>query len=348
MMSASSRLRRVFLLSTLLLAGMAALISGCLWGKVIDSDTGAPVAGASVSYVDSYGHTATATTNSKGLYAFDLAAGPIPAAGPVTLTVSASGYDSVSLPTLVQYNDNPNASLANLSSFWDVQSFVLVPSGTGAPTTDLAITDLYPDNQPSGTLWARITNNGPGSLASAGIQLSCQATRHRIDLCGTDSLGPLIAEDIITSDPGQTITFNVGMGLDTSTYWYDAICSVQPLKGSYSDRNPMNDFYQETIPAPTGDLELEDILLGQDNQVGLVVRSSGSLSGQFCWTLHSTAFEALSCGDLVPSAGQVFWTGMYVSGTKSVTASIAACLPETNVWNNESVKTCSSASHSCW
>jgi Carboxypeptidase regulatory-like domain len=344
----TNRLCRISLVCILLVASLALLASGCLWGKVIDSDTGAPIHGASVSYVDSYGHTGTAVTNSKGLYAFDVAAGPIPAAGPVTLTVGASGYDSVSLPTLVQYSDNPNASPANLSSFWDVQSFVLAPSGTTAPMTDLAVTDLYPDNQPSGTLWARITNNGPDSLASAGIRLSCQATRHSTDLCATGSFEPLTAEGIDTSAPGQTITFNVGMGLDTSKYWYEATCSVQPLKGSYSDPNPVNDFYTEIIPPPTGDLELENILLGMDNQVRIGVRSSGSLSGGFCWTIQSATIGAGACGKPVPSAGQVFETGSYVSGTETVTASIRACLPETNAWNNQLVKTCSAASHSCW
>jgi len=346
MMLASSRLRCTFLL---LSAGTVLFTTGCLWGKVIDSDTGAPIPGARVSYVDSYGHTGTATTNGKGLYAFDLAAGPIPAAGPVTLNVNAAGYAPFSQPTLlqylVQYDDNPNANLANLSSFWDVQSFVLAPSGT---RTDMAVTDLFPDNQPSGTLWARITNNGPGSLLSAGIQLSCEAARHRIAYCDRVTLGPLIAEGINTSDPGQTTTTNTAMGLDTSTYWYEATCSVRPLKGSYSDPNPVNDSYMEIIPPPTGDLELQEILLATNNEVGIRIQASGTTDDQFGWTVNIGGHE-MGYSSYVGAGSQVMWTGGFVTGTEIVSASLTPCAsPETNVWNDQLVKTCGSASHTCW
>jgi len=347
MMSASSRLRCTFLLISLLTAGAALLASGCLWGNVMDSDTGAGIPGASVSYVDSYGNTGTATTNGKGLYWFDSATGPIPALGPVTFNVNAAGHDPLSLPTLVQYNDS-NGTLSNLSSFWEVQSFVLSPSGTPPTTADIAVTDLYPDNQPSGTLWARITNNGPDSLLSAGIQLSCFATRHRTAFCDTDTLGPLIAEGINTSDPGQTTTINAAMGLDTSTYWYEATCIVQPLKGSYSDPNPVNDSYTEIIPPPTGDLELQDILLDTNNQVGIRVAVSGSTGDQFSWTVAIGANKYPYAG-YRPAGSRVMWTGYFVTGTEIVSASLTPCAsPETNGFNNQLVKTCGSASHSCW
>jgi Carboxypeptidase regulatory-like domain len=340
-----NHVRPVSLFAALLVAATALLASGCLWGKVIDSDTGAPIPGASVSYVDSYGHTGTAITNSGGLYWFDSAAGPVPALGPVTLSVNAAGYAPFSQPTLVQYDDNPNASLANLSSFWDVQSFVLAPSGT---RTDMAVTDLFPDNQPSGTLWARITNNGPGSLVSAGIQLSCEAARYRRAYCERVELGPLIAEGMNTSDPGQTTTANTAMGLDTSTYWYQATCSVQPLKGSYSDPNPVNDFYTELIPSPTGDLELQDILLDTNNQVGIRVAASGTTGDQFNWIVDIGANEYSFVG-YMGAGSQMIWTGYYVTGTENVSASLNPCAaPETNFWNNQLSKVCSSASHSCW
>ena len=104
-----------------------------------------------MTYVDSNGNTGTATTNNKGLYAFDSAAGPIPAAGRVTLSVSAAGYNSLSLPTLVQYDDNPNASLANLSSFWDVQ-LLLGLLERQRRRRDVAATDLFADNPPQGVM----------------------------------------------------------------------------------------------------------------------------------------------------------------------------------------------------
>jgi Carboxypeptidase regulatory-like domain len=346
MLPSGNRLRRMSILCTLLIAGAALLASGCLWGVVMDKDTFGPIAGANVSYVDSYGHTGTTTTDSHGIYAFDQAAGPIPAAGPVTINVSAPGYNSFSLPAQVHYDHNPNASLANLSSFWDVESFVLTASG---PKTDLAVTDLYPDNQPSGTLWARITNNGPDSLLNVSVELSCFATRHKVATCETDSLGPLISEGLNSSDPGQTTTVNSGMGLDTSMYWYDAMCSVQPLKGSYSDPDPTNDWYQETIPAPTGDLELQDVLLGMNDEVGLRVSVSGTAGDLFQFrVLIGGQFNEGTVAKAAPGS-QVLWLPYFVTGTQSVSASLSPCsAPETNVGNNQLVKTCSDASHSCW
>ena len=345
MMSATNRLHRLFLLISLLTAGAALLATGCLWGVVKDGATGAPVSGASVTYVDSYGHTGTATTNSKGLYAFDLAAGSIPAAGPVTLTVSASGYDTVSLPTLVQYDDNPNASLANLSSFWDVQSFVLAPSGT---RTDMAVTDIYPDNQPSGVLWARITNNGPDSLVNAAVQVSCEATGHSTSICQEGTTSAEVS-GIVSSNPGETKTVNTNVATDTSLHWYEATCTVQPLNGSYSDPNTLNDSYTEIIPPPsaaTGDLELQGIVLSPTNQVGIGIWVSGTTSNQFEWTLNIGGHEYSYGGTAAPG---VLWTPDYVTGTQTVSAVLIPCVaPETNPWNNQLVKTCSSASHSCW
>jgi len=137
MMSATNRLHCLSFLICLVTAALALVTSGCLWGTVLDSQTNSPLVGANVSYVDSYGHTGAATTNSWGLYSFDSAAGQTPALGPVTFNVSAPGYDPLSAPRLVQYNDNPNASLANLSSFWEVQGFGLTPSGTPSPPCTL-------------------------------------------------------------------------------------------------------------------------------------------------------------------------------------------------------------------
>lgn len=96
---------------------IAFLACGCMWGFVKDTNTGAGISGATVKYTDSDGYTGTTTTNANGWYAFDQAKTLIPAAGPVTLEVSAPGYSSAIMPRLVEYNDNPNATLSNPSSF---------------------------------------------------------------------------------------------------------------------------------------------------------------------------------------------------------------------------------------
>jgi len=107
---------------------LAFLLSGCLWGFVTDADTGDPIGGATVSYTDVNGDTDSTTTNAHGLYSFDQADGPYPASGAVEFEISAPGYDPQTRTRLVGYNDNANATLADLSSFWEVQSFELAPT----------------------------------------------------------------------------------------------------------------------------------------------------------------------------------------------------------------------------
>lgn len=108
---------------------VAFLASGCVWGLVMDPGTGAGVSGASVSYSDAEGHTGSTTSGEGGLYAFDQATGPVPAAGAANFEVNASGYEPVTATRLIEYDDNPGATLANPSSFWEVQHFAPVPEG---------------------------------------------------------------------------------------------------------------------------------------------------------------------------------------------------------------------------
>lgn len=349
MSNGRNRPRYRLVIPIVLSAVLAFSLSGCLWGTVTDANTGAPLGGVTVSYTDSKGGTGSTTTDAHGLYSFDQAHGAVPAVGPTSFEISGTGYDTLTVPRLVQYNDNPNASFPNLSSFWEAQGFGLSPSATPATTADMAVTDLYPDTQPSGTLWATITNNGPDALVNASLQLSCEAVRTDTSSCNKDTLGPLTVTGISGLNPGQGEIIGTAMGLDTAKYWYEATCIVQTLQGSFSDSNPANDSYTEIIPPPTGDLELQDILIGwTTNEVGILVQSSGSAGGMFCWEVHIGSYGHSSCGNAVPAGSKVFWTGDLVTGTQSVSASVMACSPETNGFNNQLVKTCGSASSSCW
>jgi hypothetical protein len=116
---------RRFVLFTVLTVGIASLASGCLWGQVRDADTGYVMPGVTVAWTDSEGHSASTTTNSVGIYLFDGAEGPVPAAGPVNFQLSAPDCLILTETRLVEYDDNPNASLDNPSSFWEVQEFAL-------------------------------------------------------------------------------------------------------------------------------------------------------------------------------------------------------------------------------
>ena len=74
------------------------------------------------------GNTGSTTTDGSGLYAFDQSRGPVPAMGPVTFQVSAPRYGPVVESRQVEYNDGPQPTLSNLSTFWEVQSFGLTAS----------------------------------------------------------------------------------------------------------------------------------------------------------------------------------------------------------------------------
>jgi len=329
------------------LVAVASLASGCMWGFVTDSDTGAAVPGATVKVTDSNSVTHTTTTDANGLYAFDQAKGAYPAKGPVTVEVSASGYSSLTTPRLVEYDDNDNASLADMSSFWEIQSFTLAPITTPSLNADLAVTDLYPDNQPSGTLWANITNNGPDSFTNTRVYLTCQATRTDLANCAKTGLGPVLVPLDIDLNAGQTKTFDTAIGLDTAKYWYDALCVVQV---SFTDPDSTNDVYPEVIPPPTGDLELEDVLLKTTNEIGLRVSRSGSLSGTFCSYIWYGFGSVKSCANPVPVGGQAYWSGKFLTNTNDTLAEVDPdnCIPETDETNNKFTGTCNTASHSCW
>ncbi|MDI6858259.1 MAG: carboxypeptidase regulatory-like domain-containing protein [Dehalococcoidia bacterium] len=160
----------------------ALLSSGCVWGIVRDAETNAPIAGATVTYTDADGNTATTTTNASGWYAFDIAAGPVPVVGSADFVVSAAGYHTKTESRAIAYDDNPGATLSNPSSFWEVQHFTLREEGAQAIEARLVAVDIseallggttdyivaisaYDPDDPGGSLCH--LEAGPYALASA-------------------------------------------------------------------------------------------------------------------------------------------------------------------------------------
>jgi protein-disulfide isomerase len=127
---------RTSVISLVVVAG-ALLASGCMWGVVRDAETGDPLAGVTVTYVDANGGTASTATDGNGVYLFDPARG-LPAPGSVTFQLDSPGYEPSAETRLVEYNDGLQPTLTNLSSFWEVQSFGLTAraawSYAGQPT----------------------------------------------------------------------------------------------------------------------------------------------------------------------------------------------------------------------
>jgi hypothetical protein len=116
----------------------------------------------------------------------------------------------------------------------------------GVLTADLAVTDLFPDNYPQGTVYVRITNNGPGSPSNVTIQLSCTCGKNPYNGSPPSANG-YNAPLTISLVPGQTEAYNTGITIDGSINWYEVTCSIQvPFK----DPQSSNDSYTESIPPP--------------------------------------------------------------------------------------------------
>ncbi len=116
-------------------------------------------------------------------------------------------------------------------------------SSWGIVTADLAVTDLYPDSQPMGTLFARITNHGPDNVSGASVQLNCVVERTK-SVGGGKTSFPSLYTHIVTLKPGETKAFTTAIPIDTNTYWYTIRCTPY---AQFKDPNT-NDSYTERIP----------------------------------------------------------------------------------------------------
>jgi len=113
----------------------------------------------------------------------------------------------------------------------------------GILTTDVAVTDLYPDNLPTGKLFTRVTNNGPADLSIIGVQLVCQGggwSGNQLTTFGGNQAMNLNLKS------GQTAAYDTGMAIDTNQYqYYEMTCSIVV---GFKDDQPANNIYSERIP----------------------------------------------------------------------------------------------------
>lgn len=196
--------------------------SGCVWGIVSDAETGAPIAGATVSYTDADGNVATTTTNAGGWYAFDIAAGPVPVVGTADFVVSAAGYHTKTESRAIAYDDNPGATHSNPSSFWEVQHFTLSEEGAQAIEARLVAVDIssallgkttdcivaisaYDPDDPGGSLchqesdWYVITSDDPPSQA---LSIECSVPGDTLEV----RVYVGVRRDGATAPPGRDLS----------------------------------------------------------------------------------------------------------------------------------------------
>ena len=124
------------------------------------------------------------------------------------------------------------------------QRQVTVTVNPAAFSTDLAITDLYPQTN-YGPVWVRITNHGPGTVNNVTVQLSCQWDE--IDaiegIHNPGQQGMPIHIGILS--PGQTQEFNTDISVNLHSYTYDITCTIQV---PFNDPNPGNNSHSEHWP----------------------------------------------------------------------------------------------------
>ena len=118
-----------------------------------------------------------------------------------------------------------------------------LPSGVAA---DVTPTDLYPDNQPHGDMWVRITNNGPDTLANNKVSITLSQSKSTLAVPPVvdSSTGPA-TEYTLNLAPGQTQTINLGAQIDTSQYRYDF--TVTATAQDFTDPNTGNNTYKESL-----------------------------------------------------------------------------------------------------
>jgi hypothetical protein len=119
---------------------------------------------------------------------------------------------------------------------------------TGSPTatpwtTDLALTDLYPDKLKNGTVYGRITNRGPGTCKNVQIQFSCSwvETAYNAKFGLNKSIGPRNLT-ITSLSPGQTASFSTYITVDITQFSYEMECEILV---PFNDPNIANNKYPE-------------------------------------------------------------------------------------------------------
>lgn len=121
-------------------------------------------------------------------------------------------------------------------------------TGCGAKhNVDVALTDLYPDNQPIGHVFVRVTNNGPNDLFNDTFTVACDAIVAPLPGVYAPA-NPIHAKATITisSKPGETQAFDTGIETDTSSFSYKITCHTEDVK--FYDNNSSNNAYFEGVP----------------------------------------------------------------------------------------------------
>jgi hypothetical protein len=107
---------------------------------------------------------------------------------------------------------------------------------------DLAVTDIFPDSLPDGSVFCRITNNGPDALQNATVDLVTSRTFNPDPQnFGTSYIAKSLT---VTLQPGETGIFDTDWDVTTSLWPIEFVCDISlPLL----DPDTSNNSYSEII-----------------------------------------------------------------------------------------------------
>jgi hypothetical protein len=121
---------------------------------------------------------------------------------------------------------------------------------------DLAVTDIFHQVSPVGKIYCRITNNGPDALQNVTVQLVTVLV-----FSGFPPNSPITNPVTVTLQPGQTGTFDTGLGLLTPIS-FQITCQIS-LPSSLLDPDTGNNSYSEQFGSQVhiiqADLAVTDI-----------------------------------------------------------------------------------------
>ncbi len=169
---------------------------GILTGTVTSAPTGVPIPAANVQASNGFGRA----TNASGVYSID----PM-AVGTVTLTVSAPGYVTATVP-------NVNVTLGNTTT----QNIQLTPlsniiAGTTAVTADSCNSNMTLDPNEIVTVNFGLLNNGGSGASTTNLVATLQATGGVTNPSGPQNYGAVVAGQPAVTRP-FTFTVNATCG----------------------------------------------------------------------------------------------------------------------------------------
>ena len=172
---------------------------------------------------------------------------------------------STSIPPTATLTATPTPASTSTPTLTPTSTCTLVPTDTPTlaatpsptPTTsdqaDLAITDLYPhyepepqtvEGSPIGTVFARIKNNGPGTLTNVSVWLSCSSEAKSPDGTTITTITKE-GEKTVSLVPGQSEDFSTSIFVHSAGgSWFKVTCSMT----FPNDPNPGNNVYTKRQP----------------------------------------------------------------------------------------------------